>query len=162
MYFMNGRTITKTKNRSTYAVEFISNDLEPPCGYGPHLTIDGYNCDKKKLVDFELIHKFLTDLPAQIGMTKLIPPYVIKYNWGKIPNEWGITGIVIIAESHISVHTYPEQGIIFLDVFSCKEFDVNKTIQIIGNTFNIKEKQVSIVKRGLKFPRTKNASILTN
>jgi S-adenosylmethionine/arginine decarboxylase-like enzyme len=38
----------------------------------------------------------------------------------------GITGFVALAESNITLHTYPEKGYIVLDIFSCKEFDIER------------------------------------
>ncbi|MFH0927753.1 MAG: S-adenosylmethionine decarboxylase, partial [Candidatus Micrarchaeota archaeon] len=77
--------------------------------YGPHLTMDMYGCDKERLSSVEFVSKFLDGLPAKIGMTKIIPPYVFKYE-GIKPEDWGVSGIVLIAESHIAIHTYPEKN----------------------------------------------------
>jgi len=41
--------------------------------FGPHLTIDMYGCNKKKLKDVNYIHAFLSELPALMGMTKIMP-----------------------------------------------------------------------------------------
>ena len=49
-------------------------------GFGPHLMLDGYGCDKDKLTDLNLIYRSLEELPARIGMTKIMPPYVFKYS----------------------------------------------------------------------------------
>jgi len=121
-------------------------------GYGPHLTVDGYECDKQKLSDFNLVHKVLDELPEKIGMKKLMPPYVIKHV--ECPKEdWGITGFVVIAESHISIHTYPEKEFLAMDVFSCREFNAEKAIQFIKQAFNVKRMDLNILKRGIDFPR---------
>ena len=77
-------------------------------GFGPHLMLDGYGCDKKKLQDLNLVYRILDDLPERIGMTKIMPPYVFKYS-GVKPEDWGLSGFVLIAESHVSIHTFPEK-----------------------------------------------------
>ena len=43
-------------------------------GYGPHLMVDGHGCDKERLTDLNLIYRVLEELPARIGMTKIMPP----------------------------------------------------------------------------------------
>ena len=58
-------------------------------GFGPHLMMDGYGCDKKKLHDLNLIYRLLDELPTRIGMTKIMPPYVFKYS-GLRPEDWGL------------------------------------------------------------------------
>jgi len=120
--------------------------------FGPHLTIDGKKCDKEKLSDLTIVFKALDELPAIIGMTKIMPPYSILYK-GVVPEDWGVSGFVMIAESHISIHTFPEKNYVFIDVFSCKMFDVDKAVDFLVKTFGIKELDKEMVKRGICFPR---------
>jgi len=124
--------------------------------YGPHLTVDGYGAPRSLLSNYQLIFDLLNRLPEEIGMTKITQPYVFPYYCGQSEAghpEWGITGVVIIAESHISIHTYPEKGIFFMDVFSCKEFDTEETLAFIQKTFRPRRVDRSVVQRGLEFPR---------
>ncbi|HEY7295818.1 MAG TPA: S-adenosylmethionine decarboxylase, partial [Dehalococcoidia bacterium] len=72
-----------------------------------HLVIDGFVDDPTRISAVEPIFDLLNSLPDQIDMTKIIQPYVFRYH-GVVPEDWGITGVVIIAESHISIHTFPE------------------------------------------------------
>ena len=119
--------------------------------YEPHMLVDVSNCDVEKLNDPSFIWKFLDELPGKIGMTKISPPYVLRFP--ALEQVGGVTGFVIIAESHISIHTYPEKNYFFLDVFSCKEFDVNKTKKYIFRKFKVKEADVQVIKRGKAFPK---------
>ena len=66
-----------------------------------HVTIDGYGGDPQKLADENLVRAFLDLCPSAIGMTKIAPPYVCRYVGAK-PEDWGVSGFVLIAESHIS------------------------------------------------------------
>jgi S-adenosylmethionine decarboxylase len=85
-------------------------------------------------------------------MTPITQPYVFPYS-GLVPEDKGITGIVIIAESHISIHSFEEKGFAFIDIFSCKEFDVDKTVKIIIELFKPESYDLNVVKRGIDFPR---------
>ena len=120
--------------------------------YGPHLTMDMYGCDKSKLTKVQVVSEFLDRLPAEIGMTKIIPPYVFEYR-GVKPEDWGVSGIVLIAESHIAIHTYPEKNYASFDAFSCKEFDANKVAKIVAQTFGAKTYERADFERGKHFPR---------
>jgi len=93
-----------------------------------HLIIDGYGSDPKILQDEHWLYQFLDRFPSQIGMTKIAPPLVLRYIGSK-PEDWGLSGFVFIAESHISVHTFVERNYVNIDVFSCKEFDSNQVIK---------------------------------
>jgi len=119
-------------------------------GYGPHLVLDLADCNFTTLNSIDECFKFLYTLPEIIGMTKITQPYVFRYP-GKFPEDGGITGMVIIAESHISVHTYPLKGYAFVDVFSCKNFDVEKTKNYVINFFTCKNPISSITYRGEYF-----------
>lgn len=135
--------------------ERLEVELKPlkETGYGPHLTIDGYNCSKEKLSDMMRVFKALDELPGLIGMTKITTPYVIPYI-GLKPEDWGISGFVMIAESHISIHTYPEKGFVAIDVFSCKQFDINAAAEYLVRAFDMRETDTHVVQRAIKFPKT--------
>lgn len=120
--------------------------------FGPHLMLDLRKCGKGKLSDYELVFNILHDLPEKIGMTKITQPYVFPYS-GLIPEDQGITGTVIIAESHISIHTFQEKDYCFVDVFSCKDFDVNYAAEYIINAFESEDYDKHIVQRGRNFVR---------
>ncbi|KJJ85192.1 S-adenosylmethionine decarboxylase proenzyme [Candidatus Omnitrophus magneticus] len=120
--------------------------------FGPHLMMDLTNCNPDKLKDYEFIFNVLNDLPEKIGMTKITQPYVFPYS-GLVPEDKGITGTVIIAESHISIHTFQEKDYCFVDVFSCKDFDVEFAAEYIINAFECKKHEKYIVHRGKDFTR---------
>jgi S-adenosylmethionine decarboxylase len=120
--------------------------------FGPHLTMDMYGCNKKKLKDVTFVFNFLDELPAMIGMTKIMPPYTFSYS-GLKPEDWGVSGIVLIAESHVSLHTFPEKNFVSLDIFSCKDFDVEAAVDIIASKFEAKTYEKNFLMRGRHFPK---------
>ncbi len=120
--------------------------------FGPHLILDLADCNPEKLDDFELCFRILNELPDEIGMTKITQPHVFRYS-GLVPEDEGITGVVIIAESHISLHTFPSKKYAFMDVFSCKPFDVECAKRYIITAFESRDPQVFVTERGEKFPR---------
>jgi len=124
--------------------------------FGPHLMLDLRECKEEKLSDLNLVFNILHDLPKKIGMTRITEPYVFPYS-GLIPEDKGITGTVIIAESHISIHTFQEKDYCFVDVFSCKDFDVSFAAEYIINAFESKKYDKHIVNRGKEFIRYKQA-----
>lgn len=130
-----------------------AQDLQKPyeC-FGVHLTMDGYGCDRGALSDLEGIYAFLDEAPARIGMTKIMPPYVFKYH-GKVPEDWGLSGFVLIAESHISLHTFPDRGYLSLDIFSCKPFDTCQAGDLVIKQFRVTRHEAQVLNRGLEFPR---------
>jgi S-adenosylmethionine decarboxylase len=120
--------------------------------FGPHITLDLKGCPKETLSNYNLHFDYLKNLPELIHMTPITQPYVFPYS-GLVPEDKGITGIVIIAESHISVHSFEENGYCFIDIFSCKDMDVDKAIEITLDMFKPESYELNIVKRGKDFPR---------
>ncbi|HKS70976.1 MAG TPA: adenosylmethionine decarboxylase [Ktedonobacterales bacterium] len=118
--------------------------------FGPHLIIDGSRCDTKKLADRTLVEQVLNDYPAAIGMTKIGGPYMFEYQ-APDPAYSGVSGIVVIAESHIAIHTFPELDYFTMDIFSCKNFDHELAIEYIKKAFDVREMDRMLVQRGLSF-----------
>jgi len=101
-----------------------------------HLVIDGYGSDPKLMQDEEYISQLLDSYPAQIGMTKISAPLVFKYVGSK-PEDWGVSGTVFIAESHISIHTFVERCYVNIDVFSCKDFNAEQATEHFRDKFQL-------------------------
>lgn len=111
-----------------------------------HLVVDAFVADGQRLGDVAAIFDLLDTLPARIGMTKIAPPYVFRYS-GVKPEDWGVTGVVIIAESHISIHTFAEHKRFHLDVFSCKPFDVDMVRERVSDLFGVTDFTAAVVHR---------------
>ncbi len=126
---------------------------KPEFGFGVHLMMDGYGCNRSALQDINLIYDFLDDYPDKMDMTKIMPPYVFRYN-GSVPEDWGISGFVLIAESHISVHTFPDKQYLSLDMFSCKPFDTQRAVDFVKRHFDIQKCEIKVLDRGQEFPNT--------
>ena len=114
-----------------------------------HLIVDGYGCDPSKLADPMVVLNFLDHTPAEIGMVKMMPPIVFPYQ-SPTPEQSGLSGFVIIAESHLAIHTWPERGAVWADVFSCKSFDAEKVQQVLMDAFDITRMEVDVLPRGLE------------
>ena len=127
--------------------------------FGPHLMMDCRGVNKSKTSDVAFVCQFLNDLPDKIGMTKIIPPYVFPYS-GLIPEDKGITGMVIIAESHLTFHSFIEKDYFFFDLFSCKPFNVDQVIQEVIKAFDVQHVELHHATRGRDFPREERKEAL--
>jgi S-adenosylmethionine decarboxylase len=120
--------------------------------FGPHLTLDLYHCNKEKLNDAKLITKLLVDFPEFIGMHRISEPQVTVHH-GK-PESFdrgGISAFVLLAESHVSIHTFPSDKFASVDIFSCKEFDLDKAQDFLMKTFEAKEAEKNLIMRGKNY-----------
>ena len=121
--------------------------------FGEHLTIDGYGGDEKLLNDKELVLKCLKELPELLGMKILSKPdvYFAPDNHAKDPGGW--SGFVVIAESHIAIHTFPRRKFLTADIYTCKSgIDANFFKDFLQKKFKLEDIEMNIVKRGTKYP----------
>ncbi len=115
--------------------------------------IDGYQGNQKKLNNKKLVEKMLSDLPKKLKMHIVMGPVVrfIEGNDKKDPG--GYSGFVVIAESHISIHTFPARKFVSADVYTCTD-QLNKSfiLKYFKKAFDLKEMEINFVKRGTKYP----------
>jgi S-adenosylmethionine decarboxylase len=92
--------------------EFIPQDPQVPVG--THCMLELYGCQTDLLNDVEFIKQTLTDA-AEIARSTLLERITHQFH------PQGVTALALLAESHISIHTWPENGYIAADVFTCGE-----------------------------------------
>lgn len=111
-----------------------------------HLLMDGYSADKALLQDEEFLRNLLAEYPAKVGMMRISEPLVIRYD-NCPPEEWGISGFVFLAESHIAIHTFVEKLLVNVDLFSCKDFDTDTAVADLKQRFKLTQSRVSFAER---------------
>jgi len=115
---------------------------------GKHLTIDAHGIPFEKLRDARSIYNLLDDLPSMLGMRKLTSPQLAFVQQDDRKGDWGISGFVMIYESHISLHTWPETGYVSMDVYSCKDFDDKKVLQLMKDFWGATRMNTHVIRRG--------------
>jgi S-adenosylmethionine decarboxylase len=121
--------------------------------FGEHITIDGYGGDPKRLDSEEAVHSALVELSNALRMRLLAKPQVVSAPDNHIKDPGGWSGFVIIAESHISIHTFPKRRFVSADVYTCQNgIDTDFVINFFKNKFKLKEVETHFIKRGMKYP----------
>ncbi|MEM5811351.1 MAG: adenosylmethionine decarboxylase [Candidatus Aenigmatarchaeota archaeon] len=122
--------------------------------FGPHLTIDLYGCNERKICNKKFIYNVLNELPDIIGMHKISKPYIKVYSGKKGSfDKGGISSFILIAESHISIHTFKGYSFASVDIFSCKEFEVEKAEEYLVKKFEAKKVERNFIVRGKEFKK---------
>lgn len=147
------------KKEEPGAFDFPPNPDGMTTTFGLHLMLDAYGAPKAQLEDMKLIFSYLNQLPGLIQMHKLTTPYVIDCEAtesGKDPG--GISGFVMIAESHISIHTFARKGYLTMDLYSCNNFEteIEKIMRFTHECFPFTHHELQVVRRGLQYPRDIN------
>ena len=115
-----------TVDRSIGREEIVA--FEPQEVFGPHILA---RLQAKKPVTMDYIFKFLEQLVSDVEMTPIIRPYVM-YDANKNPEY--LSGLTMIAESHISFHYNLKTNDILFDIFSCKMFNYQKIHDHLAKT----------------------------
>lgn len=116
----------------------MSNTVTHPPGQ--HALLDCFGA--KGLQDAAFIERAMRDAAAACGAT------VLHINLHSFGEGAGITGVAILAESHISIHTWPESGYAALDIFVCGGCLVQKAVDVLLQHFAPMSHKVDIYQRG--------------
>jgi S-adenosylmethionine decarboxylase len=120
--------------------------------FGTHLTLDGYGADPVVLSDMDQIFAALHDLPEILGMHKLTTPYVVRAYSNDKRDAGGYSGFVMIAESHISIHTFPGRSFVSIDVYTCQgDLDVKTATSYFQKIFGVRTWEQHVIKRGRQY-----------
>lgn len=121
--------------------------------FGVHLMMDGYDCCPERLADRAGLARLLERLPAELGMHAIAPPVVVEVGAQNRKDPGGLSGFVMIAESHLSFHTFPARRFISIDVYTCQDdLDCGAVAERLRAAFGIGDADVHIQRRGLRYP----------
>ena len=127
--------------------------MEKSIIFGEHITIDGYGGNQEKLNDKNLVLLVLDELPNILGMKKLSDPQVYFAPENDVKDPGGWSGFVVIAESHISIHTFPRRGFLTADIYTCKNgIDRDFVKRYFTDKFELKDIEENFIIRGTKYP----------
>ena len=129
------KTDVKTEERDDHFV--VRNGVR--CA-GAHLIIDLY--DAERLDDIDHIEETLRRCVAAANATLL---HIHLHHFE--PNG-GVSGVAVLAESHISIHTWPEAGYAALDVFMCGDANPDACVPVLREAFKPRRVAVSELLRG--------------
>lgn len=94
-------------------------------GLGRHILAEFYGCEFEKLNDPELLKRVALDAVAQSGAT------IVSHHF-KTFSPQGVSGVIVIAESHLSFHTWPEHGYAAVDYFTCGDrIDLHLAVDLL-------------------------------
>jgi len=114
-----------------------------------HLILDGIATNLGLITQVAELKNWLRQAVESIGMTVIDGPRVVDFP-GQPP---GLSGMVMLAESSITVHTFPETNAVMIDIFSCKEFEVDDAIAMVRDTFRLTRYGVKVHRRPVDMER---------
>ncbi len=112
-------------------------------GLGLHLLLELKECNPRLLNDIDFIRQALLNTAHEVGAT------VVGESFHRFSPQ-GVTGILAIAESHISIHTWPEFGYAAADIFACgSSFKPKEAAKILVERLESKDPEIIEIQRGM-------------
>ncbi|SDF84390.1 S-adenosylmethionine decarboxylase [Sporolituus thermophilus DSM 23256] len=109
---------------------------------GKHLTVDMYGCSFEVLDDLEFVKSAMITAVKEANMT------LLDFSSYKFEPQ-GLTALALLAESHMSIHTYPELGYAAVDVFTCGDHSrPDKAVAVLKSFLKPEKTKTTNIKRG--------------
>lgn len=110
---------------------------------GTHLLLDYFECDPEILKDNNALEKLMVEAAKTMGAT------ILDTSFKDLFAPFGVSGVIIIGESHLSIHTWPEYGYAAVDFFTCgKKIDPWKAHPLIKQGLSSNRTSMTELKRG--------------
>jgi len=107
---------------------------------GTHLILDLWGAER--LDDMAYIETVLRDCVTASGAT------LLHIHLHRFTENNGVSGVAVLAESHISIHSWPEHGYAAMDVFMCGETEPRRAVAVLRAAFRPKRIEIGEHRRG--------------
>lgn len=125
------------KNHNTY--EDNSNTKK---SLGQHILADFFSCNKNTLSNPELVQQYMHNA-AEVANASIVTENFHKFN------PYGVSGAIIIQESHLTIHTWPEYGYAAVDIFTCGDsLRLWDALEYLKNKLECKQFDYNEISRG--------------
>lgn len=88
--------------------------------------MDGFHGARALLDDIRLVHELLEEVPAALALDPVMPPFMLPYYTGAMPEDCGISAFVFLAGGHLTIHTFSVRECYFVDLVYPKFFEQDR------------------------------------
>jgi S-adenosylmethionine/arginine decarboxylase-like enzyme len=124
--------------------------LAPLAAWGKHLVLDAAGCSPHNIRSALVIDAFARDLVRRIDMVAYGPPQIVMFGTG---NKKGYTLVQLIETSNICAHFVEENNTMYLDVFSCKDFNPAVVKEAVLDYFDARHQYARVLERDAVLPK---------
>lgn len=100
-----------------------------------HFVMDAFHGYRSRLDDIMLVYEALEEIPQKLGMKAVMPPFILPYYNGVVPEDCGISGFVFLAGGHFTIHTFSFRETYFVDLLAPESFDEAELKKLINTAF---------------------------
>lgn len=109
---------------------------------GTEWLVDGHGCSPARLRDRSAVFGLLDRIVEEMSLQ------VVATAWHVFPGEGGVTVMYLLAESHLTIHTFPETGVATLNAYCCRTRSAPRWRELLGELLDAREVVVTEHSRG--------------
>ena len=110
--------------------------------YGRHLVAEYHFCDRDLLDDVDAITDLMQHAAVAAGAT------IVRTAFHRFAPT-GVSGVMVIKESHLSIHTWPDQGYAAIDFYTCGDCDPNIAHEVLAKRLGAQQGELILLERGI-------------
>ena len=115
----------------------------PDFALGTEWIVDAHGCDPSLLRSRAALGRLFARIVDELGLHP-----AGEAVWHVFPGQGGITGVLLLSESHLACHTFPERGFAAFDFYSCRPSQEWPWAQRLADTLGAAQVRVRVVPRG--------------
>lgn len=113
---------------------------------GKHIIIDAFECASAHLNDIKFLEEMCKKAALDADME-------ILYSYFHQFEPQGVTGVLVLSTSHLSIHTWPEEGYASLDFYTCGTLELTPQVDYLIKELSSKRAMVYSISRGVSYPQ---------
>lgn len=113
---------------------------------GKHIIIDAFECDSTHLNDISFLEEMCKKAALDANME-------ILYSYFHQFEPQGVTGVLVLSTSHLSIHSWPEEGYVSLDFYTCGTLELTPQVEFLIKELSSKQAMVYSISRGVTYPQ---------
>jgi S-adenosylmethionine decarboxylase len=114
---------------------------------GTEWIVDAHGCSPEALRSVSMLEALFGRIINELHLRPVAPPV-----WHRFPGEGGITGVLLLSESHLSVHTFPEAGFAAINLYCCRPRSAWPWETGLADALGAQHVQVRAESRGAALP----------
>jgi S-adenosylmethionine decarboxylase len=114
----------------------------PKAPFGTHLLVDLHGISAARLGDGAALETLLRAAALAAGAT------VVGSHFHSFGGDFGVTGVVLLAESHVSIHTWPESAFAAVDLYLCGNADPDRALEVLFDALKPAHRRILRALRG--------------
>jgi S-adenosylmethionine decarboxylase len=113
---------------------------------GKHIIIDGFDCDSSHLNNVIYLENLCKNAALNAGM-EILSSHFYQFQ------PQGVTGLLLLSTSHMSIHTWPEESYASIDFYTCGNHDPITQVEFLLKGLSTKKAMIYSIARGVTYPQ---------